>query len=400
MCNGLKIKYIYIYAVLACLITIFEAPYLKEIVNGYTALERGFMTLILVLIFVQAIYKKIRFNKIFCYLIYYLAYMFVVTVLRSGSMITYIDKFTLILIFSYIPFLVKNREELNAVLKIWCVMLSVLLIIDILTMIMYPNGLYVSDHYSNNWFLGYKTNRLLYTFPLVVFKFVLIFTNEKKLTFKDIIVFLLIVFDIYYSGATMGTIVVILYIVMMLFFYNMKSKDKIHMLLMKKIFDFKSFIIVYTIIFIFVVMGQDNYWIQRIIVEWFSKKADFSGRTPIWIRCFSSFMKHPLIGYGMLSSTQYIEITKGFVNPHNVLLSYLLCGGIVGMSLFLVYIIRVIGGSVQSKECMSLILAVYLMFLLGITSSTLAFSPYIFCFLTLLLVVSGVERKENMKIGH
>lgn len=397
MRNGLKIKYTHIYAVLACLITVFEVPYLKEVVIGYTMLERGLMLLTLVLLLAQAIYKKIRFDKAFCYFICYFTYMFAVTVLRSGAMITYIDKFVLILFFSYIPFLLKRREELNTVLQIWSIMLCILLVVDVLTMILYPNGLYVSDHYSNNWFLGYKTNRLLYTFPLMVFKFVLIFINETKIRARDIFIFLLIILDIYKSGATMGTVVVCFYLVVMMMLYNIRTEDRIQSFLVKRVLSFKSFVVVYGIIFSLVVIGQNNYWIQKIVVEWFSKKADFSGRTPIWIRCLNSIMKRPIFGYGMLSSTRYIEITGGYVNPHNMLLTFLLCGGIVGVVLLLVYIMRVLGKAVYTKECVSLILALYLIFILGITSSTLTYSPYVFCFLTLILVLSGEEKKGRVK---
>ena len=50
------------------------------------------------------------------------------------------------------------------------IILTILILIDIVTIIMYPEGMYSTELYTTNWFLGYKTGRVrLATMPVIMF---------------------------------------------------------------------------------------------------------------------------------------------------------------------------------------------------------------------------------------
>lgn len=62
-----------------------------------------------------------------------------------------------------------------------------------------------------------------------------------------------------------------------------------------------------------------------------------SGRDQIWAEAFDLFMDNPLLGYGLFSYMQYI------MYPHNFVLEILLQGGLIMMTIFVVFFVRAFG---------------------------------------------------------
>ena len=85
----------------------------------------------------------------------------------------------------------------------------------------------------------------------------------------------------------------------------------------------------------------------------------------------------------MMDGAQYAQITGGYVNPHNLFLTYLLTGGIIGLIFVFVYFICCVRHLKSSEENFLFLLAVYCLLILGISSSTLSYSPFFFLFMLL-----------------
>lgn len=152
----------------------------------------------------------------------------------------------------------------------------------------------------------------------------------------------------------------------------------------KGMLNYKIYGIAYAVVFVTVVIFQSNRFIQNIAATYFSKGIDFNNRFPIWTLSLDAFAKKPLLGYGMLSASDYLRITGFAVNPHNMLLTILLTGGIIGLVLMVAYYLVSMRGAKPNRQNAMLIFGVYLVLLLGITSSTLVYSPYVYAAISLM----------------
>ena len=114
-------------------------------------------------------------------------------------------------------------------------------------------------------------------------------------------------------------------------------------------------------------------------------------RTLLWQNCLNYITKHLWFGHGVLHTVQYIELTGGYVNPHNIVFSYLMTGGLIGLILFSLFIISSLRHLNRSNSCVFFLLGIYCIFILGVTSSTLSFSPFLYVFFILIY-----NNKDNM----
>ncbi len=383
-----KFRILHLQAFLLGIATVFDAAYVKEIFSQYYIVQNAIFILT---VFIFALYIKkdrVRMNLSFVMLLIYCAYLGFGTLINNASIYNYANRMFIIVAFSLVLYLVKSEEELISILKIWRTILLLMLLIDVLTMILYPEGLYTSVHdyetYTNCWFLGYKTNRLLYTLPLLLFDSYVVLRKNQKIRVFQYFIYALIVGDILYSNATMGSMVVGIYIIGYLSLYSMKPDHLSKNIIYKGMLNYKIYGIAYAVVFVTVVIFQSNRFIQNIAATYFSKGIDFNNRFPIWTLSLDAFAKKPLLGYGMLSASDYLRITGFAVNPHNMLLTILLTGGIIGLVLMVAYYLVSMRGAKPNRQNAMLIFGVYLVLLLGITSSTLVYSPYVYAAISLM----------------
>lgn len=289
---------------------------------------------------------------------------------------------------------IEKKEDLRCVLKVWCFCCMVFLLIDIFTMFLFPQGLYEGDssYYNINWFLGFKTERLYYLLPLVVMLLYIQFSQDLKLNVWHYIIFSLVVICSVFSQATAGTITVILYLICIPFMgvYLIKKKNwitKIISHLVSVFSNFYLFAIAYAFVFISVVVAQSNISLINRIASFTNKNTTFSGRMKIWARCVLYIKNHLLFGSGLLDTVQYQMLTLGYNNPHNILFTYIISGGIIGLILITLCIFIDYKSIHKDKSNICLVLGVAVFLILGISSSSLAFCPFFF-----VLILMGIKR--------
>lgn len=294
----------------------------------------------------------------------------------------------------------EDSNKIKKILSAWKKVLVLLCFIDFITIIIFPNGMYTDKSYSLNWFLGYKTARFVYSWPLLLITSYLEF-SEKKMTNKNLSIFtyfhfIICIFSAFKSEATGASVALLLYAV---FIYYLKTKHKEKNLYkLYRIFNVKNVILSCTIIYYLVMSIESNTYIQNIVLNVFNKSATLSNRVNIWKNCFAFFGESPIFGKGIYTPLEYISITKFSLgtNAHNLLLTILISGGIAAMVIYLV-IFKVSMSRkkhIYTRQEASLIAAIIIFFIVGVTSSALAFSAFAFCPFILL----ELERKKKGKV--
>lgn len=291
----------------------------------------------------------------------------------------------------------NNEDKINSVLDIWKKYLLLICIIDLITIIIFPNGMYKDNNYSINWFLGYKTARMVYSWALLFIHSYIEYkrpkNNNEKLSKSTMVIYIICIYSAFKSHASAASTALLLYGILV-YITNLGNK---HTNKLYKFLSPKKLLIYCGIIYYLVMSIESNPYIQNFVISVFNKSTTLSNRTGIWENCFSFYMQSPIFGKGIFTTTEYIEISKYFLgtNAHNLLLTLLISGGAIGLSLY-IYMFKVCMCrkiKKYTKRELSLVYAIAIFLFVGLTSSALAFSP--FAFLPFILLEYEKRKDEN-----
>ncbi len=328
----------------------------------------GFAGLVVILLLLFSAINKKRIHPVVLAIAGFSAAVILSTFINGGNYVTALYRvlppLAVSLLFGYL-----ESAKLNGYLNQIAFWGSVFILIDGLTMILYPNGMYTTGLYTGNWLLGYKSQRIWFGLPIVVFLCVNSFRKKGKLGIWSIIVALVLAATSYYAEATMGTVSALLLIA---FFYVIKlASNKVTGVFIRWLLDFRIWAIVsVAVAALFVLVSQNDLALQ--IAQMFGKSADLSGRDRVWQATIAAWTGSPFLGIGALTSPQYILLTGvyGGTNAHSFILAVLASGGIIGFIFVLYAYIRAFFNyrprTVSSSSIIAL--GVTLCLFIGITS--------------------------------
>lgn len=268
--------------------------------------------------------------------------------------------------------------SLRKVLSAWRFWLALLLVIDAFSMLLYPHGMVTASYYRESWFLGYKTARMVEALPLLTLS---VYLDEKKygrITKVTYLLYVLILFTIGYAKATAG-MVGMLFLGIWIFFY--RSFLPVYP-------RFSYCLLFFVLLFLTLTLAMDQPLVQYLVQHIFHKTPDLSYRAGIWANCFALFARFPLSGVGVLTTDAYVELTHYALgtSAHSLLLTQLVSGGVIGLGLWLIVHFWVWPKKRAEFDRSRLVWlgAVLAGWIIGLTSSTLAFAPFTYLWLGLL----------------
>lgn len=198
--------------------------------------------------------------------------------------------------------------------------------INLLTLLLFPNGLYSSTINPINWFLGYKNQ----FFPFYIGFFVVAFLYGKayRKKIRSILLITCMIFSLFLANSTTSIIATILFIVLALIIKVDKGK-RINSL---------SLSIINIVTFAFVVIFRQVNKLSFIIVDILGRNTTLTGRIRLWDEILIMIRKKIMIGYGFRSNPETAIMFKRYwaVHAHNMILQSLFEGGVIGLILFLI----------------------------------------------------------------
>lgn len=280
-------------------------------------------------------------------------------------------------------------------------MLLVFVCIDFFTQILFPHGMYRDTMYSLNWFLGYKTARLVFSLPLCVLSSIVDMHNRKRLTWRTWICYALSVETLFYSQATAASITILI-VEILIASICINRRGKFTERVWEKLLNLKFVLAIYAVISVLVVYVQNSPQIQYILVNIMHKDPTLTTRTYIWNLCIESLAKQPLTGLGYLNSLNYQNLTNNMyaTSAHNMSLSILISGGFIGLAIYVIIIIV----AWQSFKINILIekkitsIAIIAILIIGMTSSSMVFSSCAFIFYELMAILDMPPLRKNFNI--
>lgn len=357
----------------------------------------------------HCVYNRHHISKTLKFIVFFVLWILFITYLRGGETFEALKIFSAPLLMCIYVEQKCSSTQVYGCISVWSDILLGFVLIDFVTQVIFPNGMYKDSMYSLNWFLGYKTSRLAFSMPLCVFSSITSMKQKGKLTLKTWSCYFLSVITLLFSQATAASITILIEcILIVLVCFNRKKQFSER--LWEKVLNLKFVLIIYSAISVLVVFVQNSPQIQYFIVNVFHKDSTLTTRTYIWNLCMASLEKHPFTGLGYLSSVSYQNLTNNMyaTSAHNMSLSILLSGGLIGLAVYITIMIAAWKGFNENATVEKKIssIGVIVLLIVGLTSSSMVFSACAFIFFELMNILnltyhdgqlSNYKRKVNPK---
>ncbi|MDB4497776.1 O-antigen ligase family protein [Gammaproteobacteria bacterium] len=253
------------------------------------------------------------------------------TFLHSGTIIPVIsitiDVVTLMVFLDY--GLSWNSKQ---TIKILANVLNAMCIIGFLTTIIWPNGLWLDVEKGTKLFLlGGNYNSIGPRFLMALIINALYY--EKQKSWLPVVWGMILL--AYISIWTVGSMTSLVGVSLFTLYLIVRTRWSID-----KVYVWMGFLVLVTAQLVFVFMHNEanvnplsTYFVENVL----GKSSDFTFRTGIWIRSTLLFKKSFWLGYGFQNVDFYYAMIDGRT-PHNYILNILLKGGIVGLTIFSLWI--------------------------------------------------------------
>lgn len=297
--------------------------FLPSMLNGYLYIGTivTFLKFFVAVFVILKMLKRHRFSYVLIIITGFYMLICISAKLHGISFSEWLDDIILLWL---IDLLTTNKKTLIYFLEAFVGLYTVWFLINLCTMIVFPNGLYANSMYELNWFLGYKNVMIRRLIPWVTMYFTLKILDNKakyKLGKKDIFIFIVAILTILLSQSFNSIIGLTVYIILFIYLLNKKSLPNYIIL--------KSFAL-YCIFDIIMIKFNFIELFQNFIGNVLDRSNSEAARVVIWERTLDWFAKSPAIGYGGVLNEMY-NIGISVSHPHNLLLYYLMLAGIIGV---------------------------------------------------------------------
>lgn len=354
------------------------------------------------IMFIYCLCKNKGVSGISLFLLAYYFYLIILTVINNGSVHTALTQIcpsvSMILLCE-----ANMRDRPLKFLEAIGTFLLLLIIIDFISILLYPNGLYRTNLYAENWILGYKTQRVNTAIPAIAALSTSSICKKKRITLRTWVMLFISILAAFLSQATGGLVAVILFSLFFFLVYGMGGKEfGQHIIL--KLLNAKVVLVLVIALNIVISVIQNIQMFEYIIVDLLDKSTTLTGRTIIWTQCLEIIREHPLFGVGYLNSTEFVNLTgiSGGTQPHNMILGFLVYSGFIGLTLYAIPLYKSIASIDKANYKISAIFAfsIIINMIIGITSLN-NFTAFNFASIIILWYINILQKscynlKENI----
>lgn len=323
--------------ILLCLV---QPDYLKQI--EFTDKLYSFLTILCVLFVFFLIYIEKKWTNVFLWIICFYGYiLFTTSINNYTNIIPYfkINVLPFVLCLVFFLWMNKNPKVLIEAFEV----LEIYVYVNLITILLFPEGLYESGLYTKNWFLGYKNPQIRTILPILSISIINSYIKFGKISLR---VYLLYVASIatFILINSVTSLIGIIFFTLVLFLFH---KDYIKI---PKFLNLLSFAIITLFIDYLIIFYHIQYKFSFFFTNILNRSLSFTARTTIWNIAIKHINESLLIGHGYMTTNEFANL-YGYItytHPHNYYLYLFTMGGII---LFLIFIIGIIIANNQIMRC-------------------------------------------------
>lgn len=211
---------------------------------------------------------------------------------------------------------IKN-DEIAQLLSSMATILSVIIIFNLITIIAYPNGMYInSNGLSSNWLMGYKNNFIYSYMAYLISAGLSNLLKREEISIGTYVMIALISVSLILTGSTTSIVAIVAVAFCLILFINREFFSKVRLVW---VYATSIFISILVIFFSFL----SNF--SEVLMQLFEKDASASRRTLIWAEGIEKFLSNPIVGVGNSTRVEIGNLSQ----YHNKYLDLLVVGGVV-----------------------------------------------------------------------
>lgn len=302
------------------------------------------------------------------------------TLLQGGAVIPFVSSYVLGLGVYLLVDLYSSKPRM--IVGILFFVGEVLVYANLISMIVAPDGLYVSKllGYYHNWILGYKNQFLPFFICFATASFLKMRYSRKHL--RPIALLAAMLFSLILGKSSTSLIVMVIFVIGMVM-----AETR-----MRLIFNPYLLAVIVVAVFFVVVLLSSSETISGFIAAVANRDVTFSGRTLIWSSVMDAIVQRPLLGWGVMPDADHITLLghPEASSAHNFYLEVLLSGGFLALFVYGAFVVLVLKRLKSHEGSYASKLFAVALFALGIAYMTEAYSnPIIF---VLFALASNVEK--------
>ena len=301
---------------------------------GWAAKGYGLYQIIAGVVIVLLILKDRCLKKIPKFFVLFLALFFVMTLASAvngagvkRSLEYAFATFMLCLLMMY-----GILKDLRSFLKAEMYFFGALTVINFLTVLIFPEGMYsYLDYYTECWFLGFKSGHIIYQMAFLFFMamYMHLYCQGRKIRF------LLYAAEALVLASTLlvmnrTALLVLLPLIVISLIPQLRK--------FTAVFNSITYAAIGLIMNLLFVVFRKQAIFEWLIVGIFHRRMDLTYRTEVWDKAFEAIKSKPVIGHGYQTFV-YSDIIE---TTHNEFLEMLFKTGIVGLVIFVAILLFVI----------------------------------------------------------
>lgn len=312
-------------------IFVFLCSPLSFLVAADVAAVQYFFNIAKVLLFILGVLYLVKariFNRMTFAMFVYVGFYILSTIINNGSIYTAFNvSIGFLGVYIWTEYFICKMPELY--LKTFLKYMSAMIIANLVTIILFPNGLSINEYNSYVVrLIGIDNSLASILYPTVILSYVQFYRGKIKYSAVKLLLVAVCITEFLVLSATS----IIGLIPLLWGFYAVRSAGKNNRIEL----DLKKVVLIYLLAFYFVNISLSNSNITNFIANIFHKSLNFSGRTYIWEKAIEIISrKMPWIGYGAYNKELLRTIYFLPANCHSFLFELIISVGIIGTVLFL-----------------------------------------------------------------
>ena len=373
------------------LFTIYKNPEMGEMILRGLNLLVCAISAFYVLIYAQK--KHIYGSIVTKYTMYFFALIILNSIgtMLSGEILSSNSRtMSLICLCAYYLYGLFVFRDAHSLVKSINITLLILIVMSfILYYTNYEDVTYI-ENATSRYFKGVATNRNSYA-EISLFYIasnLYLWEKSKKHSLYYIITTALAVYTTFLTHSATATICVVLLIALVLLYKTTK-----------KTLPFKTLIIGYAVLFVFLIIIQSgNIPFLSDVIKYFQKDTSLTGRTDIWKIAMNLISEHLIFGRGFDTNSM---LASGVIenDPHNGILYMLLTQGLVGTIMFFGMFFKTITMAKKTINDNILFSYMYIFIVVwmvrGFTESAFTYTHFIFWIAIIVIEMLIKERKKE-----
>jgi O-antigen ligase len=203
-------------------------------------------------------------------------------------------------------------------------------LINYITILIYPAGMYFNGMYYTNWFLLYDNVHIFMFLPTIALLYIASCYDNRSFKILTAVAIYAITFSVFYCFSLNS---VATYTALLIYWTFENKLSKV------KLLNVTTYFVTYLLADLLIVKFRIQYLFAGIL-NFFNKGVTLNNRTILWDMVSSGVAESPWIGHGMLSQGGFAKVfkVKNYTHAHNTLLDILYKGGFLLLICFLLIV--------------------------------------------------------------